>query len=285
MEILSQEHQLTLKSEQLSLSLDPKRPCPGPILISHLYEEVFALLAKLEDQTVYLHLDLLLYLQKYYRFKGWRLPDLNFVALPLGYPFQLADLTIEAFNNDDNAFGSLVCIISAGQSKLGYAPKFVPHGQHKKRIKLWKKAFSQADLDYFCLSQDLVAATNDFRALTEVGRQKSLTKYLQHLEADQSGQILLSYEKPERILTMQKTALAAGVNLKLAPASQAFLQALFPFEEPVSQAEATRDLVVVSTPSTTAFDARASLAIQPVMAPKEAKEFLNVIKAKEVIYL
>lgn len=285
MEILSQEHQLTLKSEQLSLSLDPKRPCPGPILISHLYEEVFALLAKLEDQTVYLHLDLLLYLQKYYRFKGWHLPDLNFVALPLGYPFQLADLTIETFNNDDNAFGSLVCIISDGQSKLGYAPKFVPHGQHKKRIKLWKKAFSQADLDYFCLSQDLVAATNDFRALTEVGRQKSLTKYLQHLEADQSGQILLSYEKPERILTMQKTALAAGFNLKLAPASQAFLQALFPFEEPISQAEATRDLVVVSTSSTTTFDARASLAIQPIMAPKEIKEFLNVIKAKEVIYL
>lgn len=285
MEILSQEHQLTLKSEQLSLSLDPKRPCPGPILISHLYEEVFALLAKLEDQTVYLHLDLLLYLQKYYRFKGWHLPDLNFVALPLGYPFQLADLTIETFNNDDNAFGSLVCIISDGQSKLGYAPKFVPHGQHKKRIKLWKKAFSQADLDYFCLSQDLVAATNDFRALTEVGRQKSLTKYLQHLEADQSGQILLSYEKPERILTMQKTALAAGFNLKLAPASQAFLQALFPFEEPISQAEATRDLVVVSTSSTTTFDARASLAIQPIMAPKETKEFLNVIKAKEVIYL
>lgn len=285
MEILSQEHQLTLKSEQLSLSLDPKRPCPGPILISHLYEEVFALLAALGNQTVYLHLDLLLYLQKYYRFKDWRLPDLNFVALPLGYPFQLADLTIEAFNNDDNAFGSLVCIISDGQSKLGYAPKFVPHGQHKKRIKLWKKAFSQADLDYFCLSQDLVAATNDFRALTEVGRQKSLTKYLQHLEADQSGQILLSYEKPERILTMQKTALAAGFNLKLAPTSQAFLQALFPFEEPVSQTEATRDLVVVSTPSATTFDARASLAIQPVMAPKEAKEFLNVIKAKEVIYL
>lgn len=285
MEILSQEHQLTLKSEQLSLSLDPKRPCPGPILISHLYEEVFTLLAKLEDQTVYLHLDLLLYLQKYYRFKSWHLPDLNFVALPLGYPFQLADLTIEAFNNDDNAFGSLVCIISDGQSKLGYAPKFVPHGQHKKRVKLWKKAFSLADLDYFCLSQDLVAATNDFRALTEVGRQKSLTKYLQHLKAGQSGQILLSYEKPERILTMQKTALAAGFNLKLAPASQAFLQALFPFEEPVSQTEATRDLVVVSTPSATTFDARASLAIQPVMAPKEAKEFLNVIKAKEVIYL
>lgn len=285
MEILSENHQLTLKSKQLSLSLDPKRPCPGPILISHLYEEVFALLAKLEDQTVYLHLDLLLYLQKYYRFKGWRLPDLNFVALPLGYQFQLADLTIEAFNNDDNAFGSLVCIISDDQSKLGYAPKFAPHGQHKKRIKLWKKAFSQAELDYFCLSQDLVAATNDFQALTEVGRQKSLTKYLQHLENGQSGQILLSYEKPERILTMQKTALAAGFNLKLAPASQDFLQALFPFEEPVSQTEAPRDLIVVSTPSTSAFDARASLAIQPVMAPKEAKEFLNVIKAKKVIYL
>ncbi|WP_286028549.1 hypothetical protein [Ligilactobacillus agilis] len=285
MEILSENHQLTLKSKHLSLSLDPKRPCPGPILISHLYEEVFALLAALEDQTVYLHLDLLLYLQKYYRFKGWRLPDLNFVALPLGYQFQLADLTIEAFNNDDNAFGSLVCIISDGQSKLGYAPKFAPHGQHKKRIKLWKKAFSQADLDYFCLSQDLVAATNDFRALTEVGRQKSLTKYLQHLEAGQNGQILLSYEKPDRILTMQKTVLAAGFNLKLAPASQAFLQALFPFEEPVSQTEAPRDLVAIETLSASAFDARASLAIQPVMAPKEAKEFLNVIKAKEVIYL
>ena len=285
MELLTVNQQLTLKSQQVSLTLDPKSVCAGPILISHLYDELFDLLAALGNQTVYLHLDLLLYLQKYYRFKGWHLPDLNFVALPLGYPFQLADLTIEAFNNDDNAFGSLVCIISDGQSKLGYAPKFVPHGQHKKRTKLWKKAFSQADLDYFCLSQDLVAATNDFRALTEVGRQKSLTKYLQHLEADQSGQILLSYEKPERILTMQKTALAAGFNLKLAPASQAFLQALFPFEEPVSQAEATRDLVVVSTPSTNAFDARASLAIQPVMAPKEAKEFLNVIKAKEVIYL
>lgn len=285
MELLTVNQQLTLKSQQVSLTLDPKSVCAGPILISHLYDELFDLLAALGNQTVYLHLDLLLYLQKYYRFKGWHLPDLNFVALPLGYPFQLADLTIEAFNNDDNAFGSLVCIISDGQSKLGYAPKFVPHGQHKKRIKLWKKAFSQADLDYFCLSQDLVAATNDFRALTEVGRQKSLTKYLQHLEADQSGQILLSYEKPERILTMQKTALAAGFNLELAPAVQAFLQALFPFEEPVSQAEATRDLVVVSTPSATTFDARASLAIQPVMAPKEAKEFLNVIKAKEVIYL
>ena len=285
MEILSENHQLILKSKHLNLSLDPKRPCPGPILISHLYDELFDLLAALGNQTVYLHLDLLLYLQKYYRFKGWRLPGLNFVAFPLGYQFQLADLTIEAFNNDDNAFGSLVCIIGDGQSKLGYAPKFVPHGQHKKRIKLWKKAFSQADLDYFCLSQDLVAATNDFQALTEVGRQKSLTKYLQHLEDEQSGQILLSYEKPERILTMQKTALAAGFNLKLAPASQAFLQALFPFEEPVSQIEATRDLVVVSTPSASAFDARASLAIQPVMAPKEAKEFLNVIKAKKVIYL
>ena len=285
MELLTVNQQLTLKSQQVSLTLDPKSVCAGPILISHLYDELFDLLAALGNQTVCLHLDLLLYLQKYYRFKCWRLPDLNFVALPLGYPFQLADLTIEAFNNDDNAFGSLVCIISAGQSKLGYAPKFVPHGQHKKRIKLWKKAFSQADLDYFYLSQDLVAATNDFRALTEVGRQKSLTKYLQHIEAGQSGQILLSYEKPERILTMQKTALAAGFNLKLAPAGQAFLQALFPFEEPVSQAEATRDLVVVSTPSATAFDARASLAIQPVMAPKEAKEFLNVIKAKEVIYL
>lgn len=285
MELLTVNQQLTLKSQQVSLTLDPKSVCAGPILISHLYDELFDLLAALGNQTVYLHLDLLLYLQKYYQLKGWVLPDLNFVALPLGYKFQLADLTIEAFNNDDNAFGSLVCIISDGQNKLGYAPKFVPHGQHKKRVKLWKKAFSQADLDYFCLSQDLVAATNDFRALTEVGRQKSLTKYLQHLEAGQSGQILLSYEKPERILTMQKTALAAGFNLMLAPASQAFLQALFPFEEPVSQTEATRDLVVVSAPSATTFDARASLAIQPVMGPKEAKEFLNVIKVKEVIYL
>lgn len=284
MEIFMTNNGLQLTSPTTTLTLDPKKNVSGAILVSHLYPELFELLDSLKKQTVYLNLDLLLYLQKYYRFLNKNLPDLNFVALPLGYDYKLANMTITAFNSDDGAFGSLVCLIQTDNQTIGYAPYFNPQGQHKKRIKLWKKAFSQANLDYFYLNKTLVATNDQFNRLTETGRQKQLSKYLQHLEDNQVAQIYLSYENPERIITFKKTALEAGFNLALDTAAVTFLKGIFPFED-LSKVSDKRELKVLTKPNADCFDASVSLASQAFMSTKEAKEFFNVINAKEIKYL
>lgn len=185
------------------------------MVISHLSADNLAYLqqATLPAKT-FVSQNLFLLLQKLTKFELIANLNLDLKVLPYGFAVPVADLKITALNNDDGLWGSIALYLEHDHQKLGYVAKFDIHGIHKKRIKAWKKFFSQQKLDYLILGyQDRDDSDN---YLSKTGQLKNIEKTLEQADSTQIYLEMTPFD-PEQLVKIDDLAHRLDYQIKWLP--------------------------------------------------------------------
>ena len=185
------------------------------MVISHLSADNLAYLqqATLPAKT-FVSQNLFLLLQKLTKFELIANLNLDLKVLPYGFAVPVADLKITALNNDDGLWGSIALYLEHDHQKLGYVAKFDIHGIHKKRIKAWKKFFSQQKLDYLILGyQDRDDSDN---YLSKNGQLKNIEKTLEQADSTQFYLEMTPFD-PEQLVKIDDLAHRLDYQIKWLP--------------------------------------------------------------------
>lgn len=185
------------------------------VIISHLSADNLAYLqqATLPAKT-FVSQNLFLLLQKLTKFELIANLNLDLKVLPYGFAVPVADLKITVLNNDDGLWGSIALYLEHDHQKLGYVAKFDIHGIHKKRIKAWKKFFSQQKLDYLILGyQDRDDSDN---YLSKTGQLKNIEKTLEQADSTQIYLEMTPFD-PEQLVKIDDLAHRLDYQIKWLP--------------------------------------------------------------------
>ncbi|PLA94548.1 MBL fold metallo-hydrolase [Ligilactobacillus salivarius] len=185
------------------------------VIISHLSADNLAYLqqATLPAKT-FVSQNLFLLLQKLTKFELIANLNLDLKVLPYGFAVPVADLKITALNSDDGLWGSIALYLEHDHQKLGYVAKFDIHGIHKKRIKAWKKFFSQQKLDYLILGyQDRDDSDN---YLSKTGQLKNIEKTLEQADSTQIYLEMTPFD-PEQLVKIDDLAHRLDYQIKWLP--------------------------------------------------------------------
>ena len=185
------------------------------MVISYLSADNLAYLqqATLPAKT-FVSQNLFLLLQKLSKFELIANLNLDLKVLPYGFAVPAADLKITALNNDDGLWGSIALYLEHDHQKLGYVAKFDIHGIHKKRIKAWKKFFSQQKLDYLILGyQDRDDSDN---YLSKTGQLKNIEKTLEQADSTQIYLEMTPFD-PEQLVKIDDLAHRLDYQIKWLP--------------------------------------------------------------------
>ncbi|NME24930.1 hypothetical protein HF867_08725 [Lactobacillus salivarius] len=185
------------------------------VIISHLSADNLAYLqqATLPAKT-FVSQNLFLLLQKLTKFELIANLNLDLKVLPYGFAVSVADLKITALNNDDGLWGSIALYLEHDHQKLGYVAKFDIHEIHKKRIKAWKKFFSQQKLDYLILGyQDRDDSDN---YLSKTGQLKNIEKTLEQADSTQIYLEMTPFD-PEQLVKIDDLAHRLDYQIKWLP--------------------------------------------------------------------
>ena len=193
------------------------------VIISHLSADNLAYLqqATLPAKT-FVSQNLFLLLQKLTKFELIANLNLDLKVLPYGFAVSVADLKITALNplleNSDFKYRTFpISGITSFQElnqKLGYVAKFDIHGIHKKRIKAWKKFFSQQKLDYLILGyQDRDDSDN---YLSKTGQLKNIEKTLEQADSTQIYLEMTPFD-PEQLVKIDDLAHRLDYQIKWLP--------------------------------------------------------------------
>ena len=266
------------------------------VIISHLSADNLAYLqqATLPEKT-FVSQNLFLLLQKLTKFELIANLNLDLKVLPYGFAVPVADLKITALNNDDGLWGSIALYLEHDHQKLGYVAKFDIHGIHKKRIKAWKKFFSQQKLDYLILGyQDRDDSDN---YLSKTGQLKNIEKTLEQADSTQIYLEMTPFD-PEQLVKIDDLAHRLDYQIKWLPGYAElisyFKQLDFKEDSPAAtdktliqreaQAHITDDLTISSP--LLAEDGKID-CMNNFAYPTEAelKEILKYIAAKQVYFV
>ena len=266
------------------------------VIISHLSADNLAYLqqATLPEKT-FVSQNLFLLLQKLTKFELIANLNLDLKVLPYGFAVPVADLKITALNNDDGLWGSIALYLEHDHQKLGYVAKFDIHGIHKKRIKAWKKFFSQQKLDYLILGyQDRDDSDN---YLSKTGQLKNIEKTLEQADSTQIYLEMTPFD-PEQLVKIDDSAHRLDYQIKWLPGYAElisyFKQLDFKEDSPAAtdktliqreaQAHITDDLTISSP--LLAEDGKIDF-MNNFAYPTEAelKEILKYIAAKQVYFV
>ncbi|MYV00712.1 hypothetical protein [Ligilactobacillus salivarius] len=266
------------------------------VIISHLSADNLAYLqqATLPEKT-FVSQNLFLLLQKLTKFELIANLNLDLKVLPYGFAVPVADLKITALNNDDGLWGSIALYLEHDHQKLGYVAKFDIHGIHKKRIKAWKKFFSQQKLDYLILGyQDRDDSDN---YLSKTGQLKNIEKTLEQADSTQFYLEMTPFD-PEQLVKIDDLAHRLDYQIKWLPGYAElisyFKQLDFKEDSPAAtdktliqreaQAHITDDLTISSP--LLAEDGKIDF-MNNFAYPTEAelKEILKYIAAKQVYFV
>ena len=185
------------------------------VVISHLSADNLAYLqqATLPAKT-FVSQNLFLLLQKLSKFELIANLNLDLKVLPYGFAVSVADSKITALNSDDGLWGSMALYLEHDHQKLGYVAKFDIHGIHKKRIKAWKKFFSQQKLDYLILGyQDRDDSDN---YLSKTGQLKNIEKTLEQADSTQIYLEMTPFD-PEQLVKIDDLAHRLDYQIKWLP--------------------------------------------------------------------
>ncbi|MDF4185611.1 hypothetical protein B6U43_04715 [Ligilactobacillus salivarius] len=185
------------------------------VIISHLSADNLAYLqqATLPAKT-FVSQNLFLLLQKLTKFELIANLNLDLKVLPYGFAVPVADSKITALNSDDGLWGSMALYLEHDHQKLGYVAKFDIHGIHKKRIKAWKKFFSQQKLDYLILGyQDRDDSDN---YLSKTGQLKNIEKTLEQADSTQFYLEMTPFD-PEQLIKIDDLAHRLDYQIKWLP--------------------------------------------------------------------
>ena len=185
------------------------------VIISHLSADNLAYLqqATLPAKT-FVSQNLFLLLQKLSKFELIANLNLDLKVLPYGFAVSVVDSKITALNSDDGLWGSIALYLEHDHQKLGYVAKFDIHGIHKKRIKAWKKFFSQQKLDYLILGyQDRDDSDN---YLSKTGQLKNIEKTLEQADSTQIYLEMTPFD-PEQLVKIDDLAHRLDYQIKWLP--------------------------------------------------------------------
>lgn len=185
------------------------------VVISHLSADNLAYLqqATLPAKT-FVSQNLFLLLQKLSKFELIANLNLDLKVLPYGFAVSVVDSKITALNSDDGLWGSMALYLEHDHQKLGYVAKFDIHGIHKKRIKAWKKFFSQQKLDYLILGyQDRDDSDN---YLSKTGQLKNIEKTLEQADSTQIYLEMTPFD-PEQLVKIDDLAHRLDYQIKWLP--------------------------------------------------------------------
>lgn len=185
------------------------------VVISHLSADnlVYLQQATLPAKT-FISQNLFLLLQKLTKFELIANLNLDLKVLPYGFAVSVADSKITALNSDDGLWGSIALYLEHDHQKLGYVAKFDIHGIHKKRIKAWKKFFSQQKLDYLILGyQDRDDSDN---YLSKTGQLKNIEKTLEQADSTQIYLEMTPFD-PEQLVKIDDLAHRLDYQIKWLP--------------------------------------------------------------------
>lgn len=185
------------------------------VIISHLSTDNLAYLqqATLPAKT-FVSQNLFLLLQKLTKFELIANLNLDLKVLPYGFAVSVVDSKITALNSDDGLWGSMALYLEHDHQKLGYVAKFDIHGIHKKRIKAWKKFFSQQKLDYLILGyQDRDDSDN---YLSKTGQLKNIEKTLEQADSTQIYLEMTPFD-PEQLVKIDDLAHRLDYQIKWLP--------------------------------------------------------------------
>ena len=266
------------------------------VIISHLSADNLAYLqqATLPEKT-FVSQNLFLLLQKLTKFELIANLNLDLKVLPYGFAVSVADSKITALNSDDGLWGSMALYLEHDHQKLGYVAKFDIHGIHKKRIKAWKKFFSQQKLDYLILGyQDRDDSDN---YLSKTGQLKNIEKTLEQADSTQIYLEMTPFD-PEQLVKIDDLAHRLDYQIKWLPGYAElisyFKQLDFKEDSPAAtdktliqreaQAHITDDLTISSP--LLAEDGKIDF-MNNFAYPTEAelKEILKYIAAKQVYFV
>ena len=266
------------------------------VIISHLSADNLAYLqqATLPAKT-FVSQNLFLLLQKLTKFELIANLNLDLKVLPYGFAVSVADSKITALNSDDGLWGSMALYLEHDHQKLGYVAKFDIHGIHKKRIKAWKKFFSQQKLDYLILGyQDRDDSDN---YLSKTGQLKNIEKTLEQADSTQIYLEMTPFD-PEQLVKIDDLAHRLDYQIKWLPGYAElisyFKQLDFKEDSPAAtdktliqreaQAHITDDLTISSP--LLAEDGKIDF-MNNFAYPTEAelKEILKYIAAKQVYFV
>ena len=185
------------------------------MVISHLSADNLAYLqqATLPAKT-FVSQNLFLLLQKLTKFELIANLNLDLKVLPYGFAVPVADLKITALNSDDGLWGSMALYLEHDHQKLGYVAKFDIHGIHKKRIKAWKKFFSQQKLDYLILGYQDRDDNDNY--LSKTGQLKNIEKTLEQADSTQIYLEMTPFD-PEQLVKIDDLAHRLDYQIKWLP--------------------------------------------------------------------
>lgn len=207
------DNYLTLNSEQTRILCDPILTDDTDlgehdyIILTHIDFDTLDLLDNYVGfKPIYLSFELFKLIQKLVRVDLLEPVQANLKILPYNYSVKLGGIQMAAFKNDDGQFGSFTLIARGSHSTIGYCDSFYSHGNHKKRIKKWQKAFREKQLDTLILGSKIAPISEQKNILSENGMQEMLLKFITKNPADQPLTALLSPFDPERLYRYDKTA-------------------------------------------------------------------------------
>ena len=185
------------------------------VVISHLSADnlVYLQQATLPAKT-FISQNLFLLLQKLTKFELIANLNLDLKVLPYGFAVSVADSKITALNSDDGLWGSMALYLEHDHQKLGYVAKFDIHGIHKKRIKAWKKFFSQQKLDYLILGYQDRDDNDNY--LSKNGQLKNIEKTLEQADSTQFYLEMTPFD-PEQLVKIDDLAHRLDYQIKWLP--------------------------------------------------------------------
>lgn len=207
------------------------------IVITHLSLDTLNIIENNSNQyrRINLSYDLMLLLQKLWRYNIIKKPNVmpKFRILPSRYEATLGlEFKITAYDSDDGLPGSIAIIIedmSTGE-KLGYVPNFITQGQHKNRIKKWKRAFRDAHLTQFTsFNSNINKNTN----LTNVSysEKEFKARVTELLPETEKLKLFFSPFNPERLLEINKIATQNSYQIIWQPTTANLLHYYFPNDD------------------------------------------------------
>lgn len=202
------------------------------VILTHLDFDTLDLLANYSNASpIFMSFELFKLIQKLIKVGLLQHVQADLKILPYNFPTKLGDIQIFAFSNDDGQFGSLALTAQSHQGSLGYCDSFYSRGNHKKRIKKWKKAFREKQVDTLVLGSKIASFPGQKNVLSENGMQEMLQKFISKNPPDQPLTALLSPFDPERLHRYDKTAKQNDRPIIWDKNYLQLLQAFYPFDE------------------------------------------------------
>lgn len=157
----------------------------------------------------------------------------KFRILPTGYPSVLGlEFQITPFDNDDGLTGSMAILIkdmNTGE-KMAYIPNFITQGQHRNRIKKWKKKLRDEEIDQLIIFNNNTDSDIKNVSYTEKNFNQLLKEKIEKQDSEWLQKQLIPFN-PERLININRVANEKEHSVVWQPTVAKFLHYYYPNDD------------------------------------------------------